>query len=238
VRFFIRKIFSGDEAFKLYDTYGFPLDLTELMARERGLLTVDVAGFEKLMGEQRQRAREDHEKKKSTITVVGDGDLHVEPTKFLGYDNLEAEAVIEGVTPTDEQMFELIFDQTPFYAEMGGQVGDTGLVHVPGHDRTEIGKLQVLDTQRQGEVYVHRAKLADGRAPEIGEAVGVAVDAARRANIQRHHTVTHLFHWALHQVVSRDARQKGSLVAPDRFRFDFNHPELSPTSRLPTSKGW
>ncbi len=213
----------AEDAFLLYDTYGFPLDLTELMARERGW-TVDVEGFEKLMDLQRRRAREDHEKKKATITVVGEG-MRVEPTKFLGYDNLEAEAVIEGVTPTEPQMFELIFDQTPFYAEMGGQVGDTGLVHVPGHDRTEIGKLQVLDTQRQGEVHVHRAKLADGRAPEIGEAVGVAVDAARRANIQRHHTVTHLFHWALHQVVSRDARQRGSLVAPDRLRFDFNHPE-------------
>ena len=215
--------FKGEWAFTLYDTYGFPLDLTELMAWERGL-TVDVAGFEKLMGEQRQRAREDHEKKKATITVVGEG-MQVEPTKFLGYDNLEAEAVIEGVTPTDEQMFELIFDQTPFYAEMGGQVGDMGLVHVPGHEWTEIGRLEVLDTQKQGDVYVHRAKLVNGRAPEIGEAVGVAVDAARRANIQRHHTVTHLFHWALHQVVSRDARQRGSLVAPDRFRFDFNHPE-------------
>jgi alanyl-tRNA synthetase len=85
--------------------------------------------------------------------------------------------------------------------------------------------LQVLDTQKQGDVHVHRAKLVDGRAPELGEAVRVAVDAGRRANIQRHHTVTHLFHWALHQVVSKDARQRGSLVAPDRLRFDFNHPE-------------
>src|ERR1017187_7087501 len=265
------KVFPADEAFKLYDTYGFPLDLTELMARERGL-TVDVTGFEKLMEEQRKRAREDHDKKKSVISVetenlqveptkfvgyehleaeaviegvtpadeqmfelildkkksvisVETENLQVEPTKFVGYEHLEAEAVIEGVTPADEQMFELILDRTPFYAEMGGQVGDTGLVHVPGHDRTEIGKLQVLDTQKQGDVYVHRAKLADGRAPEIGEAVRVAVDVARRANIQRHHTVTHLLHWALHQVVSRDARQRGSLVAPDRLRFDFNHPE-------------
>jgi len=217
------KVFPSGEAFKLYDTFGFPLDLTELMARERGL-TVDVAGFEKLMEEQRQRAREDHDKKKSVITVETEN-LQVEPTKFVGYEHLEAEAVIEGVTPADEQMFELILDRTPFYAEMGGQVGDTGLVHVPGHDRTEIGKLQVIDTQKQGEVYVHRAKLADGRAPEIGEAVRVAVDVARRASIQRHHTVTHLLHWALHQVVSRDTRQRGSLVAPDRLRFDFNHPE-------------
>jgi alanyl-tRNA synthetase len=216
-------MFTGKAAFELYDTYGFPLDLTELMARERGL-TVDVAGFEKLMEEQRQRAREDHDKKKSVVTVATEG-LQVEPTMFLGYDNLETEAVVEAVSPGAEKTFDVILDKTPFYAEMGGQVGDTGLVHVPGHDRSEIGRLQVLDTQKQGNVYVHHAKLADGRAPEIGEAVRVAVDAARRGNIQRHHTVTHLFHWALHEVVSREARQKGSLVAPDRLRFDFNQPE-------------
>jgi alanyl-tRNA synthetase len=214
---------SGELAFRLYDTFGFPLDLTELMARERAM-EVDVEEFEKLMDQQRRRAREDHEKKKSVVSVAAEN-LQVEPTKFLGYDNFETEAVVEAVAPAAEQSFELILDQTPFYAEMGGQVGDTGLVHVPGHDRTEIGKLQVLDTQRQGEVHVHRAKLADGRAPEVGEAVRVAVDVARRSSIQRHHTVTHLFHWALHEVVSRDARQRGSLVAPDRLRFDFNHGE-------------
>jgi alanyl-tRNA synthetase len=193
------------------------------MARERGL-TVDVAGFEKLMDEQRKRAREDHDSKKSVVTVATEN-LQVEPTVFLGYDNLEAEAVVEAVLPGAEKTFDVILDKTPFYAEMGGQVGDTGLVHVPGHEWTEIGRLNVLDTQKQGDVHVHRAKLADGRAPEVGEAVRVAVDAARRSNIQRHHTVTHLFHWALHEVVSRDARQRGSLVAPDHLRFDFNHPE-------------
>ena len=230
------KTFPAEQAFKLYDTYGFPLDLTELMARERGL-TVDVAGFEKLMEEQRQRAREDHEKKKTAVTVAGDG-LNVEPTKFLGYESFEAEAVVvaanlirggeggrEDASRLQSGEMEIILDRTPFYAEMGGQVGDTGLVHVPGHEWTELGRLQVLDTQRQHELHVHRAKLASGRPPEVGEAVRVAVDVARRANIQRHHTVTHIFHWALHEVVSRDARQRGSLVAPDRLRFDFNHPE-------------
>jgi alanyl-tRNA synthetase len=217
------KVFPAKEAFILYDTFGFPLDLTELMAREQGK-TVDVASFEKLMDEQRQRAREDHNKKKSVVTVATEN-LQVEPTKFLGYDNLEAEAVVEAVSPGAEETFDVVLDKTPFYAEMGGQVGDTGLVHVPGHEWTEIGRLSVLDTQKQGNVYIHHAKLADGRAPEVGEAVRVAVNAARRGNIQRHHTVTHLFHWALHEVVSREARQKGSLVAPDRLRFDFNQPE-------------
>jgi alanyl-tRNA synthetase len=199
----------GKFAFELYDTYGFPLDLTELMARERGL-AVDVAGFEKLMEEQRDRARTDHDKKKSVVTVKTE-DLQVEPTKFLGYDNLDIEAVVEVVSPGAEKSFDVILDKTPFYAEMGGQVGDTGL----------IGSAKVLDTQKQGNVFVHRSV-----APlERGQRVRAAVDAARRGNIQRHHTVTHLFHWALHEVVSRDARQKGSLVAPDRLRFDFNHPE-------------
>ena len=217
-------IFPAQEAFTLYDTYGFPLDLTELMAREWGL-TVDVAGFEKLMEEQRQRARKDHAKKKTAVTVATEN-LQVEPTKFIGYDNLECEAVVEAVAPSDKPgEFDIILNQTPFYAEMGGQVGDTGVIHVPGHDRTEIGRLEVLDTQLQGKVHVHRAKLISGRAPEVGEAVRVAVDAARRANIQRHHTATHLFHLALQEAVSRDARQRGSLVAPDHFRFDFNYPE-------------
>ena len=216
--------FPAEQAFMLYDTYGFPLDLTELMARERGL-TVDVTGFEKLMVEQRTRSQADHAAKKTAITVVEEG-IKVEPTKFLGFDTLESEALVEVVVPGEKgSEFQIILNQTPFYAEMGGQVGDTGIVHVPGHDRTEIGKLEVLDTQKQGEVHVHRAVLADGRAPEVGEGVRVSVDAGRRANIQRHHTVTHLFDWALHEVVSRDAKQRGSLVAPDRMRFDFNNPE-------------
>ncbi|MFZ2643082.1 MAG: alanine--tRNA ligase [Verrucomicrobiia bacterium] len=217
-------VLHGDLVFKLYDTYGFPLDLTELIGRERGW-KVAVEGFEKLMEEQRQRAREDHAKKKTVIAVVGEG-LRVRATRFLGYDTLEAEALVEAVAPgATPKEFDLILDCSPFYAEMGGQVGDTGLVHVPGHDRTEVGTIVVRDTQLQGKVYVHRATLADGRAPEVGEAVRVAVDAARRANIQRHHTVTHLFHWALHEVVSKDARQRGSMVAADRMRFDFNHSE-------------
>src|SRR5437667_1219847 len=218
----------GDFAFLLYDTYGFPIDLTELMARERGL-TVDVVGFEKLMEEQRERARK--AQKKEEINVE-DGELKVAPTKFLGYDFLEAEAVVETVLPGKKpDEVNIVVDRTPFYAEMGGQVGDRGLLHVPGHDWTEVGQLRVIDTQKRGDVFVHRAQVLEGRAPEPGEAVRISVDADRRKLIQGHHTVTHLLHWALHEVVSYDASQKGSYVGPDKLTFDFSSAPLTPEQK-------
>src|SRR5207248_2573601 len=156
---------SGAFAFRLYDEQGFPLDLTELMARERGL-SVDVVGFEKLMDEQRERARK--AQKKETIAV--EGEIAAKPTRFLGYDFLETEAVVETVFPGNKpDELSIVLDQTPSYAESGGQVGDRGLVHVPGHDRTEIGRLRVIDTQKRDNVFVHRANLVTGRAPEPGE---------------------------------------------------------------------
>jgi len=214
---------SGEFAFKLYDTYGFPLDLTELMARERGI-TVDAARFEKLMNEQRERARK--AQKKETIAV--EGELTAAPTKFLGYEFLESEGIVEAVLPGQKaEELAVVLDQTPFYPEMGGQVGDRGLLHVPGHDRTEVGQLRIIDTQKRGEVFVHRAKVVGGRAPEPGEAVRISVDADRRRLIQGHHTATHLLHWALHEVVSRDASQKGSYVGPDKLTFDFSSAPLT-----------
>ena len=220
----LRAQISGEFAFKLYDTYGFPLDLTELMARERGL-TVDIAGFEKLMQEQRERARKAQKKEKIGIE---EGELKAAPTRFLGYDFLEAEAVVETVLPGQKQdELNVIFDQTPCYAEMGGQVGDHGLLHVPGHDRTEIGQLRVTNTQKRGEVFIHRATLLEGRGPEPGEAVRISVDADRRRSRQGHHAVTHILHWSLHELVSRDATQKGSYVGPDKLTFDFSSAALS-----------
>jgi alanyl-tRNA synthetase/REP element-mobilizing transposase RayT len=224
---------SGEFAFKLYDTYGFPLDLTELMARERGL-TVDVAGFEKLMDEQRDRARK--AQKKEEISVE-EGELEAGPTKFLGYDFLETESVVSRVLPGKKSgEVNIVLDQTPFYAEMGGQVGDRGLLHVPGHDWTEVGQLRVIDTQTRGDVFVHRAMVVEGRAPEPGEAVRISVDADRRKLIQGHHTVTHLLHWALHEVVSRDASQKGSYVGPDKLTFDFSSAPLTPQQKRGVEK--
>jgi alanyl-tRNA synthetase len=224
---------SGPFAFRLYDEQGFPLDLTELMARERGL-TVDVATFEKLMEQQRERAR--RAQKKEAISVQEET-LKAAPTKFLGYDFLETEAVVEAVLPGKKtEELTIVLDRTPCYAEMGGQVGDHGLLHVPGHDRTEVGWLRVTDTQKRGDVFVHRAALAEGRAPEPGEAVRVSVDADRRRAIQGHHTVTHLLHWALHEAVSRDAVQKGSYVGPDKLTFDFSSAALTSQQKRDVEK--
>ncbi|MGA2604975.1 MAG: alanine--tRNA ligase, partial [Verrucomicrobiia bacterium] len=213
------KAFSAADAFMLYDTYGFPLDLTELMARERGMI-VDVTGFDRLMEEQRQRARRDHDEKKQTIEV-NDVKIPQPATQFIGYDTLVTDTSVGFVLHSEKRPdeFGIVLEETPFYAEMGGQVGDTGVLVGPA------GRLQVLDTRRDIGPFVHISKLIDGRVPMNGESIRAAVDVPRRSNIQRHHTVTHLFHWALHEVVSNDARQRGSLVAPDHLRFDFNHPE-------------
>ena len=242
----VAKKITGDFAFKLFDTYGFPLDLTELLARERGF-TVDVRRFEELMEQQRERARKSQ--KKEIIQLAGgvgfSGSLEarkipgqeISTTEFLGYDFLETEAVVEEVLPGEKaEVCALILDRTPFYAEMGGQVGDQGLVHVPGHDRTEVGRLRIIDTQEYGDICVHLARLIAGRAPEPGEAVRVSVDVDRRKLIQGHHTVTHLLHWALHEVVSGDAAQKGSYVGPDKLTFDFSSAALTREQRRDVEK--
>src|SRR5438445_857816 len=119
---------------------------------------------------------------------------------------------------------------------MGGQVGDRGLLHVPGHDRTEVGQLRVVDTQKRGEAYIHRTRLVEGRPPEPGEAVRISVDVDRRKLIQGHHTVTHLLHWALHELVSRDAAQKGSYVGPDKLTFDLSSEALTPEQKRDVEK--
>jgi alanyl-tRNA synthetase len=236
-------VISGDDAFKLYDTYGFPLDLTELMARERGM-TVDVHEFEKLMEGQRTRSRDAHRRVDVSSELKFTSNLEtkkteeqISTTKFLGYDFLEAEAVVEAVLEGDKpDESNVVLNQTPLYAEMGGQVGDHGLLHVPDRDRTEIGHLRVIDTQKYGDVVVHFTQVVDGRAPEPGEAVRVSVDVDRRKLIQGHHTVTHLLHWALHQVVSKDATQKGSYVGPDKLTFDFSSAALTPQQKRDVEK--
>ncbi|NBR48648.1 alanine--tRNA ligase [bacterium] len=205
---------SGAFAFRLYDEQGFPLDLTELMARERGL-TVDNAGFETLMESQRARARAAQKKTVITLSEIETST----PTPFSGYDHLVTTAhVLEVVSIKDKTA--VVLDATTCYAEMGGQVGDTATL-------TGSGQLwAVSNTQKIGNTWLHILDSAD--APAIGSEVKISVDKPRRDAIQRHHTVTHLLHWALHEVVSPDATQKGSSVAPDKLTFDFNSGALTP----------
>ncbi len=206
---------SGNFAFRLYDEQGFPLDLTELMARERGL-TVDKEGFEVLMNQQRERARA--AQKKSVIKL---SEIETkEPTTFLGYDAEETESkVLEVVTVGDKTA--VILDATPCYAEMGGQLGDTGTLLAGA----EV--LSIANTQKSGNTFLHYLA-SDDVTLTPGAAVTVRIDEARRDAISRHHSVTHLLHWALHEVVSHDATQKGSYVGPEKLTFDFNSAALSP----------
>lgn len=205
---------SGAFAFRLYDEQGFPLDLTELMARERGL-TVDTAGFEKLMEEQRSRARAAQKKEVISLSQIET----TTPTKFVGFEQLTVKAkVLEVVSLKNKTA--VILDVSSAYAEMGGQVGDTG-------ELSESSQFwRVTNTQKSGNTFLH---FIDGEdAPAVGSEVTLSVETARRNAIQRHHTVTHLLHWALHEVVSKEASQKGSFVGPDKLTFDFNSQPLTP----------
>jgi alanyl-tRNA synthetase len=208
---------TGAFAFKLYDEQGFPLDLTELMAREKGL-TVDTAGFEALMQQQRDRARAAQKKQVIELSQIET----TVPTRFLGYDALQIEAQVLEVVSLKNQTA-VVLDQSVCYAEMGGQVGDTGILSDAG------SSWQIAATQKTGNTWLHfLSPEATGDLPVQGTRIHLAVDFERRAAIQRHHTVTHLLHWALHEVVSHDASQKGSFVGPDKLTFDFNSQALSP----------
>ena len=217
-----RRAISGAFAFRLYDEQGFPLDLTQLMARERGL-TVDVEGpegFDHFMAQQKARARA---AQKKTVIELSEVETK-EPTKFVGYDSLSTPAkVLEVVSLKDRTA--VVLDASAAYAEMGGQVGDSGeLTH--GADVWRIA-----NTQKTGHTWLHfldESIPSTESIPSIGSEVLLTVDPARRNAIQRHHTVTHLLHWALHEVVSKEATQKGSFVGPDKLTFDFNSAALTP----------
>ena len=205
---------SGAFAFRLYDEQGFPLDLTELMARERGL-SVDKVGFEELMEVQRARARASQKKQVIELSQIETKS----PTRFVGYDGLEIGAqVLEVVELKDKTA--IILDASACYAEMGGQVGDTGEISGSGH------LWRIASTQKSGNVWLHF--IEGGDAPLVGSSVSLRVDADRRRAIERHHTVTHLLHWALHEVASKEASQKGSNVTPEKLTFDFNSAPLTP----------
>ena len=229
-------VIPGETVFRLYDTYGFPVDLTADIARERGL-TLDMKGFERHMEAQRERARAASRftlhGRAPTAKVISkrsvDGYAPA-PTAFTGYDHVRGEGTVTMLVRGDEVVQQLtagedgivILDRTPFYAESGGQVGDVGVLH------NDLASFAVRDTQKQGEVYAHIGSMSSGTI-QVGDRLNADIDDRRRQAIVLNHSATHLLHAALRQVLGQHVTQRGSLVAPDRLRFDFSHPEpLSP----------
>jgi len=199
------KVFPPADAFQLYDTFGFPLDLTALLCRERGI-ELDEAAVEALMEEARELSRGAQKK-----TIVRALDLSTDAvTEFVGFDNDSCEAKVLEVH--DDL---IITDKTVFFTEMGGQEGDFG----------SLNAAKVTGTQKIGAAIAHQV---EGDLPSVGETVTLSIDRDRRAPIEAHHSATHLLHWALHEVVSADAAQQGSSVSPDRLRFDFNSKAVTP----------
>ncbi|HID08196.1 MAG TPA: alanine--tRNA ligase, partial [Armatimonadetes bacterium] len=207
-------IIPGEDAFTLYDTYGFPLELTQEIASEHGF-TVDVDGFHTAMERQRELAR-----MRSAFHIEGAEEFEGVPaTEFVGYETTQATATVIAIRRMDGDLW-VALDRTPFYAEAGGQIADTGWL------RDEAGQIEieVLDAQWRGDVIAHRVNIKRGVLSE-GMTVHAIVDEHRRNAIRRAHTATHLLHAALRRVLGPHARQSGSLVAPDRLRFDFSHPQ-------------
>ena len=228
---------AGDTAFQLHDTYGFPYELTLEAAAEAGL-DVDADRFQELMDDQRRRAKEARRELDTDLRRLEsyrDLSSRHGRTTFVGYETTTAEGRILGLLADGEELaaagegdqVELILDRTPFYAEGGGQVGDTGLV------RTGDGAvLQVTDTRPGLEgFYVHSARVVSGQ-PRVGDQVHAEIDADRRAAVARSHTATHTLHWALRDQLGEHARQQGSLVDAGRLRFDFAHFQQVPAERL------
>ncbi|MCY3786997.1 MAG: alanine--tRNA ligase [bacterium] len=207
---------GGGVTFLLHDTYGFPFEVTEEIARERGV-ELDSEGFEAELDQQRRRAREDFA---ARSTAASDLSVYLEvleefgETEFVGRDRDESTGRVLVVTELG-----VVLDRTPFYAEAGGQIGDTGALYPDGGDEA----LAVSDTTYVvAGLHLHHVEGATGRL-RPGQSVRAVIDAERRAAIRRHHTGTHILHWALREVLGSHVRQQGSLVAPDRLRFDFSH---------------
>jgi alanyl-tRNA synthetase len=222
------KTIDGETVFKLYDTYGFPLDLTADIARERGL-SIDQGGFDAAMEEQRRRSQE---ASKFSADLQADASLTAR-TVFRGYEVFNAPgqvvallsqgARVEALAAGEEG--EVVLDRTPFYAEAGGQVGDAGELTAPGV------RFVVSDTQKRGAAHAHIGRLAEGSI-RIGDTLEARVDVPRRQATVLNHSATHLLHAALRRVLGTHVQQKGSLVAPDRLRFDFSHFEPLTAAQL------
>jgi alanyl-tRNA synthetase len=206
------KAISGEQAFELYDTYGFPLDLTSLIARERGF-TVDEAGFKVEMEKQKSRSKADATKETGDWILVGDDGK----TEFIGYDFLDAEVKIikyRKLKVKGKDVFQLVFDKTPFYAESGGQVGDTGYIESKGE------KISITDTKKENELIVH---FTDKLPADLTATFKAVVQSGKRKLTMNNHSATHLLHAALREVLGKHVEQKGSLVNEKVTRFDFSH---------------
>jgi alanyl-tRNA synthetase len=221
-------MFDGETAFTLYDTYGFPLDLTQDALRARSI-SVDVASFTDAMERQREKARESRFSSGEVATEAIWFGLRekVGATEFLGYETESAEGVVSALIKDGHEVTALkagdagfvVVNQTPFYGESGGQVGDTGEM------RREGVKLVVTDTQKKaGDLFVHAVKVGEGTV-KVGDPLLLEVDHGRRGAIRQNHSATHLLHEALRQVLGDHVAQKGSLVSPERLRFDISHPK-------------
>lgn len=220
-----QKRLSGQDAFQLYDTFGFPFEMTKSILEESGL-NIDESGFEREMEKQREQARSSTQ---MTGNIFDEGPIGIiketaKETTFLGYENCEIESRVIGLIIEEKlvkaadtgQEVHIVLDQTPFYAEAGGQVGDTGIV------QTENSKVEVSNTKKSNDIIVHIGKVVEGKI-KTNENVTCVIDKGRRAAIKRNHSATHLLHYTLRQVVGQHAEQSGSLVAPERLRFDFHH---------------
>ncbi|MBZ0183024.1 MAG: alanine--tRNA ligase [Melioribacteraceae bacterium] len=205
------KVISGDDVFKLYDTFGFPVDLTNVMAKEKGF-SIDENRFNELMNEQRERARKATKDKISSANLTANlGDLSsLDKTEFLGYESLESEAKVISI---DENF--IVLDKTPFYAEGGGQIGDIGKLFYNNEE------LEIVNTIKMNNIFAHQ--YVGNTDLSVGAEVTVKVDSKRRWDIMRNHSATHFLHAALRKVLGNHVQQSGSYVGPDRLRFDFSH---------------
>ncbi len=222
-------LIPGEDIFKLYDTYGFPVDLTSDIARERNL-EMDMAGFEKAMGAQRDRARA---ASKFEMDLSADATNLAYNTEFTGYEDIQGDTkviaifkdgnVVDTAGKGDE--VGIILNQTPFYAESGGQVGDTGQL------QSDNANFSVMDTQKLGDAHLHRGIIESGEI-KVEQNLWAVVDAGLRQNIVRNHSATHLLHAALRQILGNHVTQKGSLVEASRLRFDFSHSDAVTSEEL------
>ncbi|KAH8498039.1 hypothetical protein H0E87_017092 [Populus deltoides] len=220
---------SGEDVFLLYDTFGFPVEITTEVAEERGV-KIDMDGFEVEMENQRRQSQAAHNVVKLAVENGGDLAENVHDTEFLGYDTLSARAVVESLLLNGKSVIqvsegsevEVLLNKTPFYAESGGQIGDHGFLYVTQDQSKQTAVVEIKDVQKSlGSVFVHKGTIREG-VLEVGREVEAAVDAKLRQRAKVHHTATHLLQSALKKVIGQETSQAGSLVAFDRLRFDFN----------------